>query len=697
MEEQEPRAILSGRVEKTSEENPGSFTYTVFSEGIVKRPEEVVQPGGVKRFEAALANFKSSAREVGIMSRIAALFTEQCFIGLMIVLLIMILLLLTSFVNLAQSSVRYSGLCNTAPCVVNAGDQKQFLNQTVNPCHNFYQYVCGRVEGQLPPGMKPKKDAEQGSVHTLTEVLNLNQDDYFVERYAINHLNEQNLQAVYERVKSVGSTYIASSAISKLENYLYFCSHATMRKHKGAEDLLLNFNAFNGIWMFDQTQKNLSRSGTIDWPKKPYYGWYWSVNAPVMKNASLNWLLGEYATKYKISPLFTPRVVYKNGYKLLLSPNTIFNLHDSDRNFKSKLQIFATWTFQLMAQDAGYPTNTEMNARIRQAVKDAMDVYDLFTKGVGHDSAIVKTTVDEFKRTAPELKIDFHLKKLFTQLDAKVDGNYEFYVKSVSHFRQLSESLKTLSQNNAQNRMLNNFLLLLTFHHYGHVLGTQFRFAHDYLFQYLHEDLEMACLQSAYSVFSPVLGAMYMEHHVSDQTATKARKIGKYLKQHLLQDVKNNFGLMHSKVVESLTEKIDQMVIITGVPFKVESADLSSMYRCISDIGYDIFSNELALASCFTEWKQDLLLEQATPIVRMAPLISLQLQSNVIVNTRLKYVVIPYGMLQPMIYHEGTVDSSNFGSLGQILSLRLVEMLLQKRGFNSVLVQPFRHGGKLSK
>ncbi|KAK4881462.1 hypothetical protein RN001_004781 [Aquatica leii] len=62
---------------------------------------------------------------------------------LAVIVLILLISNITVLVVILQRSKQNSDICLNSPCIQTAAKSLQYLNRTIDPCHNFYDFVCG--------------------------------------------------------------------------------------------------------------------------------------------------------------------------------------------------------------------------------------------------------------------------------------------------------------------------------------------------------------------------------------------------------------------------------------------------------------------------------------------------------------------------------------------------------------------------
>ncbi|RTG91008.1 uncharacterized protein DC041_0005084 [Schistosoma bovis] len=179
--------------------------------------------------------------------------------------------------------------------------------------------------------------------------------------------------------------------------------------------------------------------------------------------------------------------------------------------------------------------------------------------------------------------------------------------------------------------------------------------------------MDLECFFVTHELFDTVLGAIYAEKHVHNETENEVKQMTTYLKTSLKNHLKQ-IQWMDEQTRKDVNERINKMKILFKVPeIMRDDKKLNYAYRTLRT-SYN-YLNNLFSAIQYIRGVYNRLLSGVTETSEenWSSRDVMVYDSHVALYLQLDEVFIPPGMLQLPIFHHNLPAAFNFGGLGSLI------------------------------
>ncbi|BFZ04966.1 hypothetical protein BsWGS_08005 [Bradybaena similaris] len=529
--------------------------------------------------------------------------------------------------------------CITPICLKTASYEKYIMNETANPCINFYQFACGGYDdiytpNQLIPEPSPYNQIRSENTQKMLYLLS-----YEVERPE---------EHSYER---------------KLRHFLSSCTnHFDKMQIRGQPFLEQVIAPFGGWYVLNSTwdfahynfHNQLKMVHTTFWTPALY-----SLS---LSTDSTNWNNKVLEIDYGGLGLRVQDYIY-------VSPGG-----DVHTLYSSYLKQLAT----MLSLDAKVTPNTD---RISQFAIDAIEVetelamllYQTTAQPNAHEPAN-RYSLGSLTQLVNNM-IDFvdYFKTQFPDVAAQFSNETTVAVIRNRFFHLLGPWLMNLTSTNDGMRKLHNYLVWQLLNNYVDDLSWDYVHAkRQFMYKaYNVKDSSSGfryCFQVADKNMRDAIGAVFVKNYVNQHDKQEAINILELVKEEMYAAI-INFSWMTAENKDSAITKIKDGLYKIGYPdFMVDDAYMDSMYSVITINEADYFSNILSLNDASRKRFSYLIAKPNSQSLWVYP----------IYNPNIEYynpwheLIITAGMLQsPLFAHNGPAYS-NFGGTGSLFARHLL-------------------------
>lgn len=495
----------------------------------------------------------------------------------------------------------------------------KYMDQTANPCDDFYQYACGNWAKHNPI---PKDKAGYDTFEILRESL---------DTVLKNLLEEPILQRQTD----------SNDAVIKAKHLFHSCMNYDILEERMEKPLLQileklggwpilqsNWNASNFDWLYLTAQLRLYNNDIFisEWV------------GPDIKNSD------QYIIQFDQTSLGLPtrdyflqssNAIYLNAYKSYMIK--IATLLGSPLN-NAKKQVEELIEFE------------KKLAQITSSPDERKNVSDLYKR----------MSIGELRTIIPQ--IDWQ-KYLSIVLSRPANVSESVVVFALQYFQDLVNLLS-----NTSSRTISNYLLWRFVRHRVNNLDDRFQEAKQKFYNILFGREQAPprwknCVAQVNSNMGMVVGSMFVKKYFNknskNDTLLMTRKIQKSFKELL-----NKTTWIDKNTKEIASEKVDAMLLRIGYPdFILEPELLNARYKNVVILPGKYFENTLHVLYHLTRVEQDRL---GSPVNKTlwntAPAVV-----NAYYNRNKNQIMFPAGILQPPFYHAYFPRSLNYGGIGVVI------------------------------
>ena len=299
-----------------------------------------------------------------------------------------------------------TGVCRTSGCVTLANILLENIDETVDPCEDFYNFSCG--------GWLSRTPLPQGK-------------EVYTQPQPYASANKRKLRHILESDAAGGSEDI--EAVARVNGFYRLCMDMQAINETGAEPLLAliektgGWNIIGGRseeWSINSTQfiqEKLYRSRAL-------------VNFGVdvdEKNSS------QYIIKISQGNSLLPDYVYSSDYYI------------------SRINSFKSYFVKVMSLlNSTVPANTYQETA-EEIIAFERELVKIFSFPSGVDAKYNKMTLGELSNLWPDFDWVGSLQYLFSLLNVSVDENETVIVETPTYFRNLSAIFRNTSSETLEN------------------------------------------------------------------------------------------------------------------------------------------------------------------------------------------------------------------------------------------------------
>ncbi|GFR02662.1 endothelin-converting enzyme homolog, partial [Trichonephila clavata] len=446
-----------------------------------------------------------------------------------ILLAIAVIMLVTALSVIAISQfhhVHEKEFCSTPACLRAAANILDSMDQSVDPCEDFYQYACGGwiKSNPLPEGKSDwnifKKLAETNNL-ILKEVL---EDENFILKSA---------------AEAKARTYYRSCMDQKTINELGIQPMLEVLKKIDVENITGDFN--NKEWDFQRMLEIIQ-----DEYNTPSL-FQWDVMADV-ENSSRNSIIIK-----QITPTLKSKMYYVNKTK--------------DDKILSTYLNYMTKVGVLLGGDEK-TTRSQMEDVLDLETKLAKIIVPKGEKKPG-SKLYEKVTIAELQKIAPFIHWLDYFDSAFVKIGQNISSSQEITILSTEYLQKLSKLITKYLSNPHDQKTLRNYLVWVLVHRNIRYLPKPFVDAADALQQILTgskiENDWKICISSVDKAIGFALGAMFVRKAFPAESKPMAVEMIHVIKEAF----KENFPWlewMDSETRELVVEKVDSIKEMIAFP-----------------------------------------------------------------------------------------------------------------------------------
>lgn len=345
-------------------------------------------------------------------SRAVPCWPKICITIMSLTILVMASVLLWITLHTDQTEV-----CESADCVDVSAYILRKMNQSVDPCNDFYTYSCGGWEKStfIPP--------ERAKYDTFAEI----------------HTN--NAAIIKRLLDDRSTTYKGqnSSSVAKLKIFYRTCMNVSKIEvddigpiQKVIEDV--------GFWSIVEGNKNLSKNLSDSW----------DLENTVAKFANIG-----FSPFFSFSPSpdnknSSKRVIKFRQSGLTLTNHELYNSTDADK-FRKGFMDYAVSVGKLLGGDES--TQRKMEA-IYNLEKSLAGIFMAKEELIDPESTYNPMTVEEFQKVLGD-QFQINVKNLLRKVTGrKIEDSHTVIIETVQYFQKLGPLLATMNQQVLQDYMV---------------------------------------------------------------------------------------------------------------------------------------------------------------------------------------------------------------------------------------------------
>ncbi|KAF2882292.1 hypothetical protein ILUMI_23857, partial [Ignelater luminosus] len=510
---------------------------------------------------------------------------------------------------------------------IQAGTMKRYMDNSVNPCDDFYQYACGNWDKYHPiPPDKIRYD--------MFEVLRESLD-----RALRDLLTDEDMD-VYKRI----SKRIANNpedAIIKVKNFYKSCMNEELIGQRGEKPLLKLLKQLGGWPIID-----------LNW-NEAEFDWIW-----LMAQLRL------YNNDILISELVGPDIRNANEYIIQIDQTTLglpskqYFLHDSNIKYLEAYRVYMITVANLLGasivnatQDVDDMINFEIDlASIIESPEQRKNISEEY----------VKVTIAEMHALVPE--IDW-IRYFSMIMNNKVHANH--YIVSFC-MRYLQDLVVLVSQ--TPPRTVANYLLWRFVRNRINNLDNRFQDAKQ-RFYYILFGREKSpprwqtCVSQVNLNMGMALGSLFVQQYFDEESKNDTLQMTREIQQSFRE------LLSHASWLDGDTKilarvKIDAMRLRIGYPdFILNHEELTERYKDVTVKPDLYFENTLSILQHLTQREHAKLGTVVDKLMWTAP----PAVVNAYYSRNKNQIMFPAGILQPPFYQRHFPRSLNYGGIGVVI------------------------------
>ncbi|EDV23904.1 uncharacterized protein TRIADDRAFT_63323 [Trichoplax adhaerens] len=570
-----------------------------------------------------------------------------------VILLGLVVAGLAVFVVFNSKAHVQNDVCTTQNCYQATSDILAYINESVDPCHDFYSYACGRWLANNPiPVDRPRHG-------TL---------------YKIIDKKEMILRRLLERTTAAA----ANDGERKAIMYFKSCMQDIFTQTESRKDLIAMIRRLGGWnviptlkpadmtnWDYNSVMAQLSAKYDVDTLFSIWVG----VDLRNSNVTIIEQFLAKISAKYDVNPLFNVWV----GSDLRDSKKTVITTTQGGLTLPGVRYYTVNETHFAVVAFIEYMTDIAMimGATNRTATRAKMvDVYR-FEKKIArafvHNlnkrnerADYFKSSISGMKAACPAIDFSLYMNTLFN----KTFQNSEPIVNyAMPYFGRMSAIVA-----NTSSETMNNYLIWQFVHTFASAGDSMLQAAYQRYRNALYTasapaPLWRTCAYRANSALGMAVGAMFVRQAFAGESRITAKKMIEDLRSEFIKSLPT-IAWMNDATRKVAADKAKAILELIGYPdFILDKAQLAQFYsnfpvnesyyfiNVINRRKYSLATNLAQLGKPF-----DRSLWSTTPAI-----------VNAFYSSTKNQIVFPAGILQSPFYNKNYPKALNYGAIGSVI------------------------------
>ncbi|XP_063542862.1 endothelin-converting enzyme homolog isoform X1 [Cydia strobilella] len=549
-----------------------------------------------------------------------------------------------------QPEPKESSVCLSSSCIYTASEVIRALDETQNPCEDFYEFACG---GWMKNNPIPEGKSQWG-IFSKIELQN-----QLIIRSALENVNISDKN---------GGEY-------KARVYYDACIDTNETIEKLAEKPLVDvINKLGGWHLLDNNKNSLTNSTKNNTILS-------NATKDTIKDFDLQELLQNIQNKYNLGGLFNWAVT------------------EDDRNSSKYIIVLDQGGLNLPTRD--YYLNKSAHAKVLEAYLNYMTrvcvllganetkAKEQMSKVIEFETALAGiTTPSEDRRDEEGLYNPFTLKQwqkeanflnwtaffndAFRLVGRSISENERIVVYAPEYFRNLTKVIKNYTRSKEKKTILKNYLIWQVSRSLSTYLSKSFRDATKILRKALYgsegtEESWRYCVTDTNNALGFAVGAMFVREVFHGEAKTQ----GELMIDNIRNAFKNNLrnlDWMDSETMKAAETKADAITDMIGFPdYILQKEELDKQYEELTIHPNEYFQNNIAfnLFSLKNDLKK---LDQPVNRTKWGMTPS---TVNAYYTPTKNQIVFPAGILQLPFYDGDNPKSVNYGAMGVVMGHEL--------------------------
>ncbi|KAJ2941005.1 hypothetical protein O0L34_g13132 [Tuta absoluta] len=530
----------------------------------------------------------------------------------------------------------HSDVCLSSSCIYTASEVIRALDETKDPCDDFYEFACG---GWIRNNPIPEGKSSWG-IFSKIELQNQQ-----IIRYALEKVN----------------TSDPTSAESKARIYYDACIDANETIEKLSEKPLVRVIKDLGGW-------HLLSSTTIS-------------NQLKMPKWSLQKLLQDVQNKYNLGGLFNWAVTEddRNSSKhVIVLDQGGLNLPTRDNYLnktahKKVLDAYLDYMTHIctllgadkieartqMAKVIAFETELANITKPAEDRRDEEGLYNLFT-------------LKEWQQTAPFLNWTAFFNDAFITVNRSITENERVVVYAPDYFRNLTKVLKRYSRTDEDQKTITSYMMWQVSRSLSTYLSKSFRDATKILRKALFgsegtEESWRYCVTDTNNAIGFAVGAMFVREVFHGEAKTQGEIMIDNIRNAFKRNLKN-LNWMDEETRKAAEIKADAITDMIGFPdYILDKAELDRQYEGLVVKPNEYFENNIN----FNKYSLRNDLQKLDQRVNKTKWGMTPSTVNAYYTPTKNQIVFPAGILQLPFYDGDNPKTVNYGAMGVVMGHEL--------------------------